>query len=52
VPFHPDFLDDYPDVTEDVGTDFPAAFGRKLDTALFLTLTTLMITLHDALFPV
>ena len=33
--FHPDFLDDYPDATEDVGTDFPAAFGRELDTAVF-----------------
>ena len=30
--FHPDFLEDYPDAKEDVGTDFPPAFGRELDT--------------------
>jgi Reverse transcriptase (RNA-dependent DNA polymerase) len=33
--FHPDFLDDYPDAKEDVGTDFPPAFGRELDTTVF-----------------
>jgi hypothetical protein len=33
--FHPDFLDDYPDATEDVGTDFPMAFGKELDTTVF-----------------
>ena len=33
--FHPDFLDDYPDATEDVGTDFPMAYGQELDTTVF-----------------
>ena len=33
--FHPDFLEDYPDAKEDVGTDFPVEFGRELETSVF-----------------
>jgi hypothetical protein len=33
--FHPDFLEDYPDASEDVGTDFPEAFGPELETSVF-----------------
>ena len=33
--FHPDFLEDYPDANEDVGTDFPEAFGPELETSVF-----------------
>jgi hypothetical protein len=33
--FHPDFLEDCPDASEDVGTDFPEAFGREMDTSVF-----------------
>ncbi len=33
--FHPDFLDDYPDAKEDVGTDFPTACGPELETVVF-----------------
>ena len=33
--FHPDFLDDYPDAKEDVGENFPKAFGRELETTVF-----------------
>ena len=33
--FHPDFLEDYPDASEDVATDFPIPYGRELDTSIF-----------------
>ena len=33
--FHPDFLDDYPDAREDIASDFPEAYGRELETAVF-----------------
>ena len=33
--FHPDFLDDYPDAYEDIASDFPRAYGRELETAVF-----------------
>ena len=33
--FHPDFLDDYSDATEDVTSDFPTAYGTELKTAVF-----------------
>ena len=33
--FHPDFLEDYPDAHEDIATDFPTAYGRELETAVF-----------------
>ena len=33
--FHPDFLKDYPDAHEDIASDFPKAYGRELETAVF-----------------
>lgn len=33
--FHPDFLDDYPDATEEIGNNYPQPYGRSLQTSVF-----------------
>ena len=33
--FHPDFLEDYPDATEDIASDFPKPYGSELHTTVF-----------------
>jgi hypothetical protein len=34
--FHPDFLDDYDGAKEELGDGLPEAFGRELETSVFL----------------
>ena len=41
--FHPDFLDDYPDAKEDVGTDFPTTYGPELETVTRRSISGLIV---------
>jgi hypothetical protein len=34
--FHPDFIEDYPDATEDIDEALPTPYSRELETSVFL----------------